>query len=112
MGALKRWCGYILLLLVLAFGVLFSIQNTAPVPLDLLAVQLSEQSIALWVLLAFAAGGLLGLILGSLALLRLKGQVAVLKRRLDKTTRELDKVRTSDLRPALSTSSEQGQSKG
>lgn len=112
MGALLRWCGYLLLALVLIYGVLFAIQNTAAVPLDLLIIKLPERSLALWVLLAFAVGGILGLVLGSLALLGLKRQVARLRRQLDKANRELDKLRSSDLRPALTNGGDQGQPKG
>ncbi len=101
MGSVKRWLGYGLLLLVLLFGVLFSIQNDGRVPLDLLIVQLPAQSIALWVLLAFAAGGLAGLLISSVALMRLKGQSARLRRRVNKQNQELDRLRTADLRAAL-----------
>ena len=44
---------------VLLLGVSFGIQNTTTVPLDLLVISLPEHSIALWVLLAFAAGGII-----------------------------------------------------
>jgi putative membrane protein len=49
-------------LAVLALGVLFAVENTATVPLNLLIIQLSERSIALWVLVAFALGGVLGML--------------------------------------------------
>ena len=101
MGSIRRWLGYTVLLLVLAFGVLFAIQNTATVPLDLLLVRLPEQSIALWVLLAFALGGVAGLLVSSVALVRLKSRLLLLQRRLEKQGRELDHLRTTDLRGAL-----------
>lgn len=101
-GSLKRWPGYLVLLLVLAFGVLFAIQNTTAVPLDLLLVQLHEQSVALWVLLAFAIGGIAGLLVSSVALVRLKSRMVLLQRRLEKQGRELDQLRTADLRGAPS----------
>lgn len=97
MGSLKRALGYVLLLLVLAFGVFFSIQNTARAPLDLLIWQFPEQRVALWVLLAFAAGGITGLVVSIVALLRLKSRSLLLQRRLDKQTKELEQLRSSHL---------------
>lgn len=112
MSALKRWLGYVLLLLVLAFGVFFSIQNPTRVPLDLLVVQLSQHSVALWVLLSFAVGGVIGLIVSGVALIRLKSHVAFLRHRVTKLNKELDKMRTNDLRPALPNGANHGQKKG
>ena len=98
MGSIKRWIGYLLLLLVLAFGVFFSLQNTARAPLDLLIVQLPERPIAAWVLIAFAVGGVCGLLISSVTLVRMKSQVVMLRRRLDKQNKELAQLRTGDLR--------------
>jgi len=46
--------------LTLLVGVLFALQNQVLVPLDLLVIRFEEQSLAVWVLVAFLAGGLLG----------------------------------------------------
>ncbi len=100
MRLLKRLIFALLLLVVLAFGVLFSIQNGQKAGLDLLLVQLPEQRIALWVFLAFALGGLLGLVAGSMAWARLKGRVMLLQRRLDKQEQELTHLRVADVTAA------------
>ena len=91
MRYLKRWLAYLLLVIVLAFGVLFSVQNTVAVPLDLLLVQLSEQRLALWILLAFALGGVVGMLISSAAILQLKSQSLLLQRKLDKYHKGLSK---------------------
>ncbi len=85
---LKRIVIGILLLLVLIFGMAFSVQNTAPVPLDLLLIQLSEQSVALWVLLAFALGGLSGIAVSMVAIIRLRGGQRTLRRQIKKNKGE------------------------
>ena len=46
----------ILAIAAVAIGALFSLQNTQSVPLDLIVVHLPPQPIAIWILLALAAG--------------------------------------------------------
>lgn len=111
MGSLKRVLGYLLLLLVLAYGVFFSIQNTARAPLDVLVWQFPEQRVAWWIILAFAFGGVTGLALSTVALIQLKSQKMLLQRRLDKQTRELDQLRAPDSR-AVPVVKNNGQKKG
>lgn len=88
----------LLLLLVLIFGLLFSLQNGQSVPLDLLALQLSERPLAVWLLAAFALGGLAGLAAGSLALVKVQANRYRLRRRLESCERELSEIRGSALR--------------
>ncbi|MEP5765236.1 MAG: LapA family protein [Halieaceae bacterium] len=81
---LKNLVYFLILVAVLVIGVLFAVQNTATVPLDLLVISLSEQSIALWVLLAFAVGGVLGMLTSIGLVLRLRAQLLGAKRKLSK----------------------------
>ena len=94
---ISRWLAYLVMFLVVAFGVLFSFQNTAKVPLDLLAFQFAEQSVSLWVLSAFALGGLIGVAISTLAILRLKSEQLLLQRKLDRQQKELAALRMPDL---------------
>lgn len=94
--ALQRWLVIVLLIVVLAFGVLFSMQNTDKAALDLLVIQLPEQRVSLWVLLAFVVGGVAGLLVSSAAMIRLKSQSLLLQRRLDKREKELTKLGAAD----------------
>ena len=91
MQFIKHLLVIILLLIVVAFGVLFSIQNNATAPLDLLLIQLPEQRVSLWVLLAFIVGGSVGVLMSGAAIVRLKSRVLLLQRKLDKYTKELSK---------------------
>ena len=62
MKLLRNISVFVIALAMLVLGALFAVQNDAPVPLDLLVVSLPPRSIALWVLLAFALGGVLGML--------------------------------------------------
>ena len=101
MQLLKRLLIVLLLLLVLTFGVLFSFQNMDKVALDLLVIRLPELPVAVWVLLSFAAGGVGGVAISAVALVRRKSQYLLLQRRCAKLEQELSKLRTSDLRAPL-----------
>lgn len=88
----------IITLLVLCFGVLFAVQNNTMAPLDLLIFQLSEQRVALWVLLAFALGGAAGILVSSVAIIKLRGDLVLLRRKQDRSNKELDKLRTAGIK--------------
>lgn len=65
MSTLSRVIALIVLVLIFLLSVGFSFFNTQQVPLSFGFLVLSAQPLALWVLGAFATGGLLGLLLGS-----------------------------------------------
>lgn len=88
----------LLLVLVLVFGLLFSVQNTQSVPLDLLALQLNERPLAVWLFAAFALGGIAGMLAGSFALLRLQANRYRLRRRLETCERELSELKGGAIR--------------
>ncbi|MBT4522099.1 MAG: DUF1049 domain-containing protein [Halieaceae bacterium] len=94
MKLLRNLLAVVIALATLAVGVMFALQNKAPVPLDLLVYQLEGQSLALWLLLAFALGGTLGLVASSVIILRLRTALRLASRRLGKASSELDKLRT------------------
>ncbi len=98
MKLLNRWLAYFVILIVLIIGVFFSFQNDAQVPLDLLVIQLSEQRVSLWILLAFAVGGIIGMLISSLTVVRLRSRSLRLQRKLDKQNKELNALRTADMR--------------
>jgi putative membrane protein len=63
MRKLIRYLGGICFLLIVLAGFVFASKNSSEVPLWI-GVQLAPQSLAVWVLLAFAWGGMLGLLIG------------------------------------------------
>lgn len=96
---IRRLLSALLLLLVLVFGLLFSLQNAQVVPLDLLAMQLRERPLAVWVLAAFALGGFAGLLASSVALVRLQASRYRLRRRLESCEKELTALKTTPSKP-------------
>ena len=72
MKILYRTITAVTLLLILALGVLFAVQNDTPVGLDLLLVSFSERPVALWILLAFALGACLGMLSSAAVIWRLR----------------------------------------
>ncbi len=65
MSTLSRAMAWLVLVVIFLLSVGFSFFNTQQVPLSFGFLVLSAQPLALWVLGAFAAGGLLGLLLGA-----------------------------------------------
>ena len=83
---------------MVAVGVLFALQNEIPVPLDLLVVSFEPRSLALWLLIAFALGGILGMLMSSLLVLRTRTALGSANRQLNRNRAELDKLRTAGLK--------------
>jgi putative membrane protein len=95
---MKRFRRIITALVVLAaifVGVLFALQNREPVALDLLVYTFAPRSLALWVLTAFALGGIAGIAVSSAILLRGRATLANCRRQLAKARKELDQQRTA-----------------
>ncbi len=78
-------------------GMLFALQNTVPVPLDVLIYSFEPRSLALWVLVAFALGGLAGMLLSSVITLRQRAALASTRRQLTRTRSELERQRSAGL---------------
>lgn len=93
MKLLSKLFTLLLVLGMIAVGTLFALQNDAPVPLDMLIYQFAPQSIALWVLGAFAAGGIVGMLVSSALMVRLRASLSGSRRQLEKTRLELAKLR-------------------
>ena len=90
---------YIAVVLAMAaIGALFALQNEMPVPLDMLVYTFQPRSLALWLLIAFAFGGILGLLMSSALMVRKRAALASANRQLAKSRAELDKLRTAGLK--------------
>lgn len=95
MKALRTILTIVILLATIAVGVLFALQNKEPVPLDLLVYSFAPRSLALWVLAAFAVGGLAGMLFSSGILLRLRASLGSSRRQLARARTELDQLRSA-----------------
>ena len=90
---LKRLVIALILALVLAGGLLFALQNAIEVPVDLLVFKTAERPMAVWLLVAFAAGGVIGMVIGSLALVRLQASRMRMRRQLEACEKELAQLK-------------------
>lgn len=80
MRLLFRIAAFAVVLVGGAWAVLFCLANNAVTQLDLVIVRLPEAPVSIWVLGAFVAGGLSGLLAASLALWRARAAVLALRR--------------------------------
>lgn len=95
---LKRLLTTVILVLVLTGGLLFALQNSTTMPVDLLVYKTAERPLSVWLLVAFALGGVIGLIVGSLALLKVQAGRLRLRRQLDACEKELAQLKTLPVR--------------
>ena len=94
MKLLRKILTFLIALATVVAGVLFALRNSIPVSLDLLVYTVGPQSIALWILVAFALGGLLGMIVSSVILMRTRASLGLCRRQLDRSRAELGKLRS------------------
>ncbi len=95
MKHLRKLLTVFVVLATLVVSVLFALQNKVPVPLDLLVYTFGPQSLALWILVAFAIGGLLGMIVSSVILVRTRASLGSCRRQLDRALQELRGLRSA-----------------
>lgn len=95
MKNLRKLLTIVVVLAALLASVLFSLKNEAPVPLDLLVYTFEPQSLALWVLVAFAIGGVLGMVVSSVILVRTRASLGSCRRQLDRALQELRSLRSA-----------------
>jgi putative membrane protein len=95
-----RWLrqGLTLLLAIgaVTVGALFSLQNTQPVPLDLMVLQLAPQPVAIWILLALALGVMIGLLAGAWLSLRRAATNRQLRKQRDRLLAAAEKGANGD----------------
>lgn len=93
MKFLRNLLTVLIILAMLGVGVLFALQNKLPVPLDLLIYTFEPKSLALWILSAFALGGVLGMLISSVILLRTRATLGSVRRQLFKAKAEASRLR-------------------
>ena len=95
MNLLRKLLTLLVVLSTIVIGVLFALQNTALVPLDVLVYSFEAKSVALWVLAGFAIGGILGMLTASGIVLRLRTSRRLTERQLTKARIELSNLRAA-----------------
>ncbi len=99
MNLLRKLITVLIILATVGVGVLFALQNTVLVPLDLLVYTFAEKSLALWVLAAFAAGGIVGMLTVMGIVVSLRTTLRAANKKATKANVELDNMRTAGLKP-------------
>ena len=99
MNLLRKLITVLIILATVAVGVLFALQNTALVPLDMLVYTFAEKSLALWILAAFATGGMVGMLTVMGIVVSLRTALRAANKKVTKTNLELDKLKNSGLKP-------------
>jgi putative membrane protein len=97
MRLLVKILKWLLLILVVAAGFYFAMLNPEPVPLNLPLLSLPERSVALWVLLGFTLGGVIGMLTSLGMILRLRASLLRANRRLSAAGKELELGQSSAL---------------
>lgn len=84
-------------LFVLLVGVLLAVQNQQLVSIDMVFFQISDISLAFSIVLSFAVGAVLSLLLSGLGLAAMNLRLRRARQKLKDNDRELDKLRTLTL---------------
>lgn len=100
MRLIKTILLFIVVLLILFIGVLFTINNTGVVVVDLVFFQLPEVSMATTLVVTFIIGGICGVVISTLNVITLKTRLRAETRRLHNARNELDKLRSPALNDA------------
>lgn len=98
MNAVRKVVYLLVVLAMVALGVLFALQNSQLVAVDILLYEFAPRSLALWLLTVLALGGLLGMLVSSLITLRLRTQLSLAQRKLDRCKLELDRLRVAGIK--------------
>ena len=93
MRFLRKLITVVVILAALAVGMMVALQNTMTLPLDLLVYTFEPRSLALWVLCAFALGGILGMLACTAIMLRQRAALGAANRRLARSRAEVGKLR-------------------
>lgn len=100
MKLIKSLFTLVLVLVLLLFGIWFTLRNQQPIPLDLLFIQLPENSLALWLILSLITGSVLGVVLMLPKLAGYKARLISHERQLKQHQEELHKLRTLTFKAA------------
>ncbi|OED40331.1 hypothetical protein ACH42_16955 [Endozoicomonas sp. (ex Bugula neritina AB1)] len=95
---LKRLLVLVVFLVLLVFFVNFTLSNTQLISLDLAGIMLPEVTLSTLVLVPFVLGGLLGLLVSAMLVLRMTYANKSLGRKLARRDNEIQKLRSSTLK--------------
>lgn len=83
----------LLCLCILFVGIMFTVNNTGKVEIDLFVITLPQASLSLWLIAFFVCGGVLGVILSSMAVLSLKAKLSASARKVAGLSKQLEAMK-------------------
>ena len=84
--------GLVVIFLILA-ALVFSLNNQVSVSLNFLFFETAAYGIAFWLILAFVVGGVIGMLLTSLAMIRISVSKRHVQKKLDQAEKQLERLR-------------------
>ncbi len=93
MAGLQKILIVLLVLALILLALVFSMNNQIEVPLNFLIFETQPYSVAIWIILAFAIGALVGVLMATLATVKAKVSRRTLQKKLERTEQTLEKER-------------------
>ncbi|MDR5898582.1 LapA family protein [Halomonas vilamensis] len=88
----------VILLVVLLVGILFAVNNQQTIGLNLIWIELPPVSLSVWLLASLASGVIVGMLAMLGVYARLKARLARAQRHSKQQQKELDRLRTQELK--------------
>ena len=93
MAGLQKILVILLVLFLVVVALVFSLNNQMSVSLNFLLFETQSRGVAVWIILAFVCGAIIGTLLTLLATLKVSVSKRRLKHRLDRAEQALEKSR-------------------
>ena len=103
---LKRVIYAVLIIFFLMVGILFALRNPQLISLDLVFWQGPKLSVALYLIMTFAFGMFMALLVSSAAYLRSNRQLKLMSRKYEKSQTEVDALRKASITKELTVDKE------
>ena len=96
MAGLQKILIVLLVLVLVLLALVFSLNNQMAVPLNFLVFETRPYSVAMWIILAFVLGALIGVLMATLATVKAKVSRRSLQKKLARTEQILEKERAQN----------------
>ncbi|WP_339805126.1 LapA family protein [uncultured Marinobacter sp.] len=94
MAGIQKILVLLIVLLVIVITLVFSMNNQMSVSLNFLLFETQPRGVAVWIILSFVVGAVLGILITLLTTFRISVSRRNLRKRLEKAELELDKAAT------------------
>lgn len=99
MAGIQKILILLIVLLVIVITLIFSMNNQMSVSLNFLLFETQARGVAVWIILSFVAGTVLGILITLFTTFRISVSRRNLRKRLERAEQELDKAATPKDRP-------------